>query len=311
MKLVHYFNRPEYLFRPHQIYRKVFHSKTSYTHQFKKASLPWGSTINIFLDRDDRVGRSIIAHGIYDLALTETVWRLSAPGETAVDVGANIGYVTSVLARRVSLTGKVYSFEPNPEVYELLLKNVEGWRKSKEWSPILTYPTALSRKSGAGMLQVPLGNRGEASLISTRETGSLKDNTNCCVAVTLAALDEIIEDSSPIGVMKLDVEGHELSVLHGSKRLINAGHIRDIIFEDHQGYPSPVTCFLEKHGYTIFRLWKGFWGPKLKLPQKQLIHPWEPPNYLATREVARAVSLFNNVGWYSLFNQDTLTYQKK
>ncbi|HEY9600524.1 MAG TPA: hypothetical protein V6C85_02875, partial [Allocoleopsis sp.] len=72
------------------------------------------------------------------------------------------------------------------------------------------------------------------------------------------------------------------------------------IFEDHRGYPSPVSQFLEDHGYTIFRLWKGFWKPRLEIPSKTLVHSWEPPSYLATKDPSRAQERLGKRGWYSL-----------
>ena len=48
--------------------------------------------------------------GIYDLIVTEILWRLINKGEIAVDVGANIGYMTSLMAAKVASSGKVYSY---------------------------------------------------------------------------------------------------------------------------------------------------------------------------------------------------------
>ncbi len=53
------------------------------------------------------VGRSLWRLGVYDLVTCELCWRLLDPGETAVDVGANIGVVTGLLARRAGPAGEV------------------------------------------------------------------------------------------------------------------------------------------------------------------------------------------------------------
>lgn len=50
----------------------------------------------------------------------------------------------------------------------------------------------------------------------------------------------------------------------------------------------------------IFQIWKGFWKPKLESPIKNLAHPWEPPNYLATLNPQRATERIKDWGWKSL-----------
>jgi hypothetical protein len=96
------------------------------------------------------------------------------------------------------------------------------------------------------------------------------------------------------------MENYELQVLQGAGELISGGYIRDIIFENHLGYPSQVTQYLESNGYSIFRIWKGLWKARILQPTQNLFHPWEPPNYLATRDPARAKYLMKNYGYKSL-----------
>lgn len=68
-----------------------------------------------------------------------------------------------------------------------------------------------------------------------------------------------------------------------------------------KSYPSPVTQFLEKHGYTVFRIWKGFWKPLLEHPENNPLHPWEPPSYLGTKDTLRAIERLKKPGWFSLY----------
>ena len=90
MNITNFLNRPEYIFRPAQVYKRLSHFKAKQTNQFENVSLPWG--VNITVRPDEVIGRSLWSMGIYDLSVTETLWRLIDSGETAVDVGANIGY---------------------------------------------------------------------------------------------------------------------------------------------------------------------------------------------------------------------------
>lgn len=302
MHLTNYLNRPEYIFRPGQIYRRILRSPHQDTNKFENVLLPWGVTIKICPSPSEVVGRSLWAMGIYDLIVTEVLWRLIDRGETAVDVGVNIGYMTTIMAKRVGETGKVWCFEPNPEVYEELSENIRTWQETLGWNQIYAKKIALSNQTGVGVLSVPKRNREEASLIPHTDVRAIQGNesNSKTYTVSLARLDEILKNSELIGVLKIDVEGHELEVLQGATELITKQQIRDIIFEDHSGYPSPVSQFLEEHGYTVFRIWKGFWRPVLEPPTKKRVHQWEPPSYLATKDISRTIERLKKRGWSSL-----------
>jgi FkbM family methyltransferase len=299
MQLPNYLNRPEYVFRPFQIYRRLLRYRNKETNKIENILLPWGVTIKICPSCNEVVGRSLWLMGIYDLVVTEILWRLIESHETVIDVGASLGYMTTIMAKKVGQTGKVWCFEPNPEVYQELTENVSNWQKNLGWNQINTQQKALSNKSGVGLLSVPSKNREEATLVSSQSLQSQQYIAES-YTVTLARLDAILKHSGQIGLMKIDVEGHELEVLQGATELITKQQIRDIIYEDHSGYPTPVSKFLEQHGYTIFRIWKGFWKPLLEPPTKKLVHQWEPPSYLATKEPTRAIELLKKRGWSSL-----------
>ena len=302
MTLIDYLNRPEYIFRPFQLYHRLLHGDTSQSGSFQPILLPWNVSIKVCPSSTEVVGRSLSAMGIYDLVVTETLWRLIDPGETVIDVGANIGYMTTLMAKRVGKKGQVWCFEPNPEVYEELSENLINWKETLGWNQIEAHQIALSNQSGLGVLSIPLNNREEAALSSPQDIMAIQNQKDIykTYTVTLARLDEILKTDESIGLIKIDVEGHELAVLQGATRLISRQGIRDILFEDHGGYPGSVSQFLEEHGYTLFRLWKGFWQPRLESPSKKLIHPWEPPSYLATKDVTRTKERFNKRGWNSL-----------
>ena len=306
-KLKLYINRPEYIFRPNQIFQRFFKSNFHQKNEFHSVNLPWGLNIKIPTNPNDVVGKAICTYGIYDLSLTELLWRLISPGETALDIGANIGYMTSIMAKRVGQTGKVISFEPNLEVYGELCENINNWQKNLGVNYIINnniiYPQqiALSNHAGSGVLHVPSKNRGEAFIDVDHNTSDKSNSRLNYFTVSLERLDKVLEtEQKNIGVLKIDVEGHELQVLQGAGELISLRKIRDIIFEEHRSYPSDVTQFLEANGYNIFRIWKGFWKPLLLPPTENLVHNWEPPNYLATHNPTRATQLMKEWGWKCL-----------
>lgn len=310
MKLTNYLQRPEYILRPAQIYRRIQCLFNKNTNKFEDILLPWD--LKITIRPQDVIGQSIRGMGIYDLSVTEVLWRAIDRAETCIDIGANIGYMTSIMAKRVGEKGSVYCFEPHPEIYEELSQNIKNWQINNGSHQIKAQQIALSNKSGAGVLNIPLNfkqNRGTATLFSSKEVDGSQDYNNLSAAYTvpLSTLDKLIENDRQIGVLKIDVEGHELEVLQGASELIKRDRIRDIIFEEHASYPSAVTLFLEAHGYTIFRIGKGFWKPLLKSPmvsQLNCLPYWEPPSYLATKDPSRIVKRMQRRGWYSLMGKD-------
>ncbi len=298
--LKHYINRPEYIFRPWQIYHRLFGRNSSSTNKFQEIILPWQLSIKIPIFTNDSLLKAISIYGIYDLVLTEVIWRLIEIGETAIDIGANIGYVTSIMSVKVGKTGRVWCFEPNPEVYKELTINIESW-KIKGYDNISPQQIALSNYSGNGVLNLTPKNRGEVFIDTSQKVVNIQANSKEACVVNIERLDNFLEkEKNNVGVLKIDVEGHELEVLQGAGNLICKHHVRDIIFEEHNSYPSPLTDFLESNGYTIFRIWKSFWRPILESPSKNLIHPWEPPNYLATLNAERATERIKDWGWKCL-----------
>ncbi|MEH2319941.1 FkbM family methyltransferase [Nostoc sp.] len=303
-------NKPEYFFRPSQIWQRIqrFTDK-NVINNFESVILPWKAQIRIH--PDDTIGRAIYMTGVYDLIVTEMLWRLIEQGEIAIDVGANIGYMTSIMAAKVTQTGKVYCYEPHPEIYQELLENITRWQESIGWHNIIPQEIAISDKSGSNVLTIPDGfdkNRGLSKIETNNNV--LTNNASYLIQksylVSVSTLDKTLDlnESFQIGVLKIDIEGHEFEALNGAKQMISQQKIRDIIFEDHNPYPNLVTNFLQKYGYTIFKAIGGFWRPIICSPESQQTgRSWEPPCYIATINPARVVQRTKPWGWHSLNNR--------
>ena len=297
MGIISYINRPEYFFQPNQVIKRLKLS-TEVSPTSETFNLPWGVRINAV--PGEVVGRSISAMGIYDLCISEALWRLIDEGETCVDVGANIGYMTSLMAHKVGLSGKVIAFEPHPAIYKRLVNNVQDWHIEKNWAQIETNKLAISDDLGQAQLFVPINfdqNQGTASLMPFLE--EIDYSANQQITVDTSTLDNLFVNLT-IELLKIDVEGHEINVLLGAEKLLQEGRIRDILFEEHRPYPNPVSEFLQEKGYTIYRIIKGFLKPNLVHPQAANSHPWEPPSYLATKDIDRVSGRFQSLGWKCL-----------
>src|SRR5262249_15069120 len=139
-RLLRRLNKPEYFFRPSQLLRRL-HQVVRSIGGSHEVNFPWGAHISI--DPREEIGRAILRKGLYDLIVSETLWRLVEPGDLAVDVGANIGAMTSLMARRCGPNGMVASFEPHPRNFRALERNAARWR-SHEMAALILHQMALS-----------------------------------------------------------------------------------------------------------------------------------------------------------------------
>jgi len=291
--------KPEYFFQSHRILGVIldkFLSGSAVKTEFFTEQLPWG--LEIRARQNEEHGKILKSLGVIDLGVTEALWRLTKKDELALDIGANIGYMTSILAVRVEENGKVKAFEAHPEIFEELKFNVQAWseKKTVNVTNIDIEQVAISDSVGEVCLYVPLDfmdNRGIASV-------SVKPNVSTSITVPSITLDAKFPVEM-IGVMKLDVEGHELNVLEGSTKILEEKRLRDCVFEEHENYPTKVTNFLEKLGYKIFRIHRHFLGLELLSPDSKVERlKWLPTSFLATIEPERAVKLCKVKGWNCL-----------
>lgn len=291
------FAKPEYFFRPHQIWRRLWRGAAGRRKELKVVRLPWG--LVIVVDPSESLGWSVYTRAIYETAVTEALWRLVRPGDIVVDGGANIGYMTSILAVRVGVRGRIYCFEPHPEVFQELQRNVATWEASNQCGSFCLYQAALGATEGVASLRVPefiSANRGVSRIEPDNAHGKGQ-----ILQVRVLALDEVIPPQETIGVVKLDVEGYELAVLKGMERILRERRVRHVIFEELDGFPANTHKFLHEKGYAIFGIEHHFRGIRCVPNGQPRFDPMNgpPPNYLATIEPELTVSRLQSGFWQS------------
>jgi FkbM family methyltransferase len=292
--------KPEYVFQPRVVLNRVraaagLAARSIADGRPRAFALPWGPTI--FVPVGDDHARMLETLGVVDLAVTEALWRLADPADHVVDAGANIGYMTAVLLARVDAAsgGRVTAVEAHPGVRRDLDRNLEEWRAERA-APVKVVAAALSSAEGFVSLVEPDqfdSNRGLARVGEALAAGS-------GLQVPAVTLDAIVPSPEAIGVLKLDVEGHELEVLRGATRLLADGRIRDCVFEDHGTAPTAVMKALLGHGYQIFRIDRRLAGPVLLPMTSPDATRWLPANFLATLSPERVAERFRARGWQCL-----------
>jgi FkbM family methyltransferase len=127
-----------------------------------------------------------------------------------VDVGANIGLVSLLLARR--FPGRaIHAFEPNPTTFETLEANIARNGASK----VSCHRYAVSDADGTVMFDNDPIARGTASIS--------RDGSRHAAEVPAITLDSFVAKHaiSSIGLLKIDVEGYETLVFRGAKHVLN------------------------------------------------------------------------------------------
>jgi FkbM family methyltransferase len=128
------------------------------------------------------------------------------------DIGANIGFASLALAKRVGRQGQVVAFEPLPENAKLLRSTVQHSRLTN----VQVFDCAASNESSEATIRVA-GNRATASMVWHRNNAEASE-----IRVKTAAIDELVESGviPPPQFAKIDVEGAEAYVLNGMRRTI-------------------------------------------------------------------------------------------
>jgi len=130
-------------------------------------------------------------------------------GALAVDAGANKGAYLYWLRQAVGAEGAVLAFEPQAELAEYL----RGICRTFGWSNVRVSETALSNRAGKAPLHVPgAGVSPGASL----ESSILEHAAGRIAECAVGTLDQQLRGQRPLQFLKVDVEGHELSLFEGA-----------------------------------------------------------------------------------------------
>lgn len=151
----------------------------------------------------------LVISGTWEKFETAMFKQLVHEDMTVVDIGASTGYYTLLAAKLVGEKGKVFAFEPEPENYTALLKNIEinGYKN--------IIPVNKAVFSSTGKFNLFLGKYcGAHSLYQVGDTAST-------IYIDTTTLDDFFEGrEDPIHIIKMDIEGAEMAALLGMSRIL-------------------------------------------------------------------------------------------
>lgn len=146
----------------------------------------------------------------------EIVRRLLAPGDSAIDIGAHVGWYTKVLSDSVGSDGCVYSIEPIPTTFTILIHCL----KSLKLTNVRALQLGISDADRKAVMFVPRQS-GNYNFYQSRIAAQDPTEPALRVSVELRSIDSIFNNSlENIAFMKCDVEGHDLEALKGASRLL-------------------------------------------------------------------------------------------
>jgi FkbM family methyltransferase len=210
--------------------------------------------------------RAYLRYGVdafLDVERLSKTWN--RPLDVVFDVGANAGQ-TARAALAAFPGAHIFSFEPHPKVFAELKANIRDKRATLN-------DLALGAEAGEVMLY-EYGDKGGGaslrnSLVPNARSALQFGYTSKPISVRCTTLDQFCIDRgiAHIGLLKIDVEGFELSVLKGAHDMLRRGQIGFIYLEYNDLYPAPnasggslleLSDYLREFGYRFITNYTDF-----------------------------------------------------
>ncbi len=207
-----------------------------------------GRALRCQLPDTDGVARELDWIGISgdEAATIDAVADLaSAPGAT-IDVGANVGLYTTIAA--ACSDDPVWAFEPVPRTFKILEENLE---RNDLAARVQAARRAVGRDEGRTSFHVPWGDCPSSASLAQDGYRGLEGEL---IEVEVVRLDDVIDPTVPVSLVKIDVEGFEDAVLDGMQSLIDRWAPSIVLESNHDGPYAEVEARLRDHGYRFSQL---------------------------------------------------------
>lgn len=221
-----------------------------YQYQKESIRIVQRDGINFYLDISDLVDWYLYFG--FSESSRNNLYQNISPGNTIIDVGANVGDTTLHIAKLIGCEGSVHSFEPDPINFKRLSNNVE----SNDFSNIVINNKGLGNVPGKFTIhQVAEGNKGMNRILTKTES------TFSSSEIHVTTIDSYLNRKgiTEIDLIKIDVEGYELNVLQGAREILYKSHpllfieLDDNNLKEHNQSSKDLVEFLEELDYEFLR----------------------------------------------------------
>lgn len=196
-----------------------FRKASQFCYSFLKVGFVEMNGFKIYLDEKDSLCLSV--YGVYEPEELSVLDAETKEGSIVIDLGANIGYHTLHISRHVGEKGHVYAFEPDPENFRLLQKNIAV----NNITNVTMVDKAVSSKTGKLKLYLSDVNKADHRICETSESRK-------SVEIEAVTLDGYFaEYSGSIDLIKMDIQGAEYLALDGMVNVLEKNKSIKILME--------------------------------------------------------------------------------
>lgn len=218
------------------------HTQHAYLGDYTSLCRVLGDLLMYVDTRDQSLTPHMLLSGFWEMWVTQAIARYVKPGMRCLDIGANCGYYTLLLASLVGATGLVEAWEPYERLARLLEKSiaVNGFSEIASVEEL-----AASNSSREQTLFARIDLLGSSSL---SEINAANERPQ----VKVVRVDEVWD--SPVDFVKIDVQGHEMEALEGMRGLIEKSPKIAIALEfSPEEYPDPMAALatIQSYGLSI------------------------------------------------------------
>lgn len=193
------------------------------------------------------VDKYVYMHNNWETRIGNILEQELRAGDTFVDVGANIGYFSLLASKLIGSSGRVFAFEPLPNLVAQIMYNTH----LNDLHNIKINQVAAGAERKKLKLSIMPGNIGGSSLVKDIPFGGSE-------VVDVAPLDEEIAVVSRVDLMKIDVEGYEYEVLVGARKILSTykptlilEFSPNVYAKRDSGIARLILVMLREMGYTI------------------------------------------------------------
>ena len=234
--------------------------------------------VKYFIDPNDFImGPQMLVYRQWEADLSKFVLASVDKDSIFVDIGANFGYFTCLAGSKIGQagSGQVISVEPNPKMYDLLLRNIQiNWSMCS----VNHFNLAVSDQDGYAKLVVPSSRAANARISDTKQ-----GDTNSISLITETRRIDSITTGKSVDLMKIDIEGFETPALMGARETISMSPNITILMEwsitqieSCNFSPADLLDLIDNLGLSIYRIPETIfishdeWS-KLKVGREQLL----------------------------------------
>jgi FkbM family methyltransferase len=172
-----------------------------------------GLRLHLYLSND--ISKQLYVGGCFEPNEFAFLDQVLAPGMTFIDAGANDGLFSLFAAQRVGPTGQVWAFEPSEREFIRLRRNVQ----LDQLHNVRTFKVALAQRQGEAEFKIA---DDEHCGQNTLGDFAYQIELARCERVKTSRLDDLVQQEClpQVDIIKLDVEGSELSVLAGAREIL-------------------------------------------------------------------------------------------